>query len=116
MCSRCRNSKEACGERNPNGYRIETVPISDIPMRSDESLQSYHQDKWPSKATEYRIDDGRMEYIPQFEYIRGKRDKEGKLRIADGNHRLRAIANSGYDSVEMPVYNEGVEELFVRKI
>lgn len=101
-----------------DGYKVKVVPIKDIPMRADDSLQSYHQDKWPAKATDYRIDDEKARQWGPYEYIRGVKDKRGNIRIADGNHRLRAIANSGYDAVEMPFLDEyeAVQDMFGRKL
>lgn len=35
--------------------------------------------------------------------IYGKLQDDGKIRIADGRHRIFALYNSGYDSIEMPI-------------
>ncbi len=112
------HQRKAWEEDPIEGYKIKTIPIADIPMRADESLQSYHTEKWPKKAADYRIDDAKVSQWSPWEWIRGAKDRFGKIRIADGNHRLRAIANSGYDSVEMPFLdeNEAAEVLFGRKL
>ena len=111
-------------EQEPyEGYEIRTIPISDIPLRSNENLQSYHQDIWGPDANDYRMDKSMVEEWGPYEYMRAVKDKNGNIRMADGNHRLKALANSGYEAVEMPfrdesakTENEQASDLFGRKL
>lgn len=91
-------------------YSIEKVAISDL-LKDDPGLNdyndlgSYHEIIWGDDVSKYRYDPKKNTNpsdVPSVVY------KNGKYYINDGRHRIKALANSGYDYVELPVLREDV--------
>ena len=91
-------------------YSIEKVAISDL-LKDDPGLNdyndlgSYHEIIWGDDVSKYRYDPKKNTNpsdVPSVVY------KNGKYYINDGRHRIKALANSGYDYVELPVLREAV--------
>ena len=91
-------------------YSIEKVAISDL-LRDDPGLDdyndlgSYHEIIWGDDISKYSYDPEKNinpSDVPSVVY------KNGKYHISDGRHRIKALANSGYDYVELPVLRESV--------
>ena len=89
-------------------YNIEKVKISDL-LRDDpglndnDDLGSYHEIIWGDDVNKYRYDpskNNRGSEVPSVVY------KNGKYHISDGRHRIKALANSGYEYIELPVLRE----------
>ena len=89
-------------------YNIEKVKISDL-LRDDpglndnDDLGSYHEIIWGGDVNKYRYDpskNNRGSEVPSVVY------KNGKYHINDGRHRIKALANSGYEYIELPVLRE----------
>ena len=89
-------------------YNIEKVKISDL-LRNDpglndnDDLGSYHEIIWGDDVNKYRYDpskNNRGSEVPSVVY------KNGKYHISDGRHRIKALANSGYEYIELPVLRE----------
>lgn len=89
-------------------YNIEKVKISDL-LRDDpglndnDDLGSYHEIIWGDDVNKYRYDpskNNRGSEVPSVVY------KNGKYHINDGRHRIKALANSGYEYIELPVLRE----------
>ena len=99
------------------GFELKTIRIKDIDKPSDESLGSYHEEAWGDNPGEFRLDDDKINKWGKAEWMHAIKDKHGRIRMADGNHRLRALQNMGYDSVEIPYFDEEAyfENTFGRK-
>lgn len=91
-------------------YNIEKVAIADL-LRDDlglndkSDLGSYHEIIWGDDISKYRYEPEKNTNpsdVPSVVY------KNGKYHINDGRHRIKALANSGYDYVELPVLREAV--------
>lgn len=91
-------------------YSIEKVAISDL-LKDDPGLNdyndlgSYHEIIWGDDVSKYRYDPKKNTNpsdVPSVVY------KNDKYYINDGRHRIKALANSGYDYVELPVLREDV--------
>ena len=91
-------------------YSIEKVAIDDL-LRDDPGLNdyndlgSYHEIIWGDDISKYKYDPEKNTNpsdVPSVVY------KNGKYHISDGRHRIKALANSGYDYVELPVLREAV--------
>lgn len=89
-------------------YNIEKVKISDL-LRDDpglndnDDLGSYHEIIWGDDVNKYKYDpskNNRGSEVPSVVY------KNGKYHINDGRHRIKALANSGYEYIELPVLRE----------
>lgn len=89
-------------------YSIEKVKISDL-LRDDpglndnDDLGSYHEIIWGDDVNKYKYDpskNNRGSEVPSVVY------KNGKYHINDGRHRIKALANSGYEYIELPVLRE----------
>ena len=89
-------------------YNIEKVKISDL-LRDDpglndnDDLGSYHEIIWGDDVNKYKYDpskNNRGSEVPSVVY------KNGKYYINDGRHRIKALANSGYEYIELPVLRE----------
>lgn len=89
-------------------YNIEKVKISDL-LRDDpglndnDDLGSYHEIIWGDDVNKYKYDpskNNRGSEVPSVVY------KNGKYHISDGRHRIKALANSGYEYIELPVLRE----------
>lgn len=91
-------------------YSIEKVAISDL-LRDDPGLNdyndlgSYHEIIWGDDIDKYKYEPEKNTNpsdVPSVVY------KNDKYHINDGRHRIKALANSGYDYVELPVLKEDV--------
>ena len=89
-------------------YNIEKVKISDL-LRDDpglndnDDLGSYHEIIWGDDVNKYKYDpskNNRGSEVPSVVY------KNGKYHINDGRHRIKALANSGYEYIQLPVLRE----------
>ena len=89
-------------------YNIEKVKISDL-LRDDpglndnDDLGSYHEIIWGDDVNKYKYDpskNNRGSEVPSVVY------KNGKYHINDGRHRIKALANNGYEYIELPVLRE----------
>lgn len=89
-------------------YNIEKVKIDDL-LRDDpglndnDDLGSYHEMVWGDDINKYEYDpnkNNRGSDIPSVVY------RNNKYHISDGRHRIKALANSGYKYVELPVLRE----------
>ena len=94
--------------------KVEKLPIQqlvdDNDLLNDEDLQSYHQKQWDNKgAKEFSINQDKINSmrVSEVPFVIKKKDK---LELVDGRHRTRALYNDGYDYVELPVVEEGLEE------
>lgn len=81
--------------------------VKDNNLLDDEDLQSYHQRQWDNKkASEFLIDQNRVDKMRTSEVPYVVKHKDGKLELGDGRHRVRALYNSGYKYVELPTIIE----------
>lgn len=99
------------------GYKLEKVPMSDIirdtNIDKDVSMKDRRTDKWGEDPAKYHFKAEKNDWEVNNP-IRLAREN-GKYRILDGNHRLRALANDGYTSVEAMVKDVATEELLFDK-
>jgi predicted Fe-Mo cluster-binding NifX family protein len=102
-----------------NNFTMKSVPLAqlvkDNNLDNNDEL-SYH-DEWASRDDE----NGNPVFdIKSFTYDKNKDthsgdiiygiEKNGKIKIANGKHRIRALANDGYTSIMMPIYSESCNE------
>lgn len=66
-------------------------------MLSDNSILSRRTSTWGDDYTKYKFKD----YIAEFDSDYPIRVRESDLRVLDGNHRIIALYNEGYEKVEV---------------
>ncbi len=72
-------------------------------LNDNDDLGSYHEIIWGDDVNKYKYDpskNNRGSEVPSVVY------KNGKYHINDGRHRIKALANSGYEYIELPVLRE----------
>ena len=102
--------------QNPDlkDYELEKVSLKDLIKYNDLDNpvnMSNHAQVWSPTGKEEDVNPSLFQYDPKKdtnpnELMRGKRDINGGIRISDGRHRLRALANQGYTHAIIPVYDE----------
>lgn len=90
--------------------KIEKVSIKklvdDNGLLNDDDLESYHEVQWENKpAKEFSINTNKLNNMRASE-IPYATERNGKLILGDGRHRVRAAYNDGYDFIELPVIRE----------
>ena len=88
--------------------------VDDNDLLNDDDLQSYHQRQWNNaKAKDFHIDQDKINNMRPTEVPFVVLDKDEKLKIVDGRHRIRALYNDGYDYVEVPTVVEDLNEKWI---
>lgn len=90
-------------------YNIEELDLEkladDNDLRNDVALGSYHEEEWGEDPTKFVFSREKMKgwgsNLPRVTIFPG-----GRMRINDGRHRMRALLNSGYKKVKIPVFRE----------
>lgn len=90
------------------GFNIEKVKISDLlkddpGLNNNDDLGSYHQELWGDDVNAYSYDPKKNIKASEVPYVIFR---NGKYQIGDGRHRIKALANSGYEYIELPVLVE----------
>lgn len=95
-------------------YEIKKVSIKklvdDNDLLNDDDLESYHQIQWENKpAKDFSINIDKLNNMRASE-IPYASERNGKLILGDGRHRVRAAYNDGYEYIELPVIKESLTE------
>ena len=94
------------------GYKLETVAIKRLVSDNnllDNSNLNYHTRLWGPDPDDYRLDQDEVgDWM--FSDIMSCVNRNGKYELENGRHRTRALFNSGYDSIEIPVLEESLNE------
>ena len=84
-------------------YALEDIDIDQVAqdndLDTDTSMAERRANWWGNDINKYSIDPERLKLTYINEPIRVKMTSDGKLRIADGHHRLKALKNMGYTQV-----------------
>lgn len=84
-------------------YSLEDIDIEQVAqdnnLDNDTSMAERRANWWGNDINKYKIKDESLRRSYITDPIRIKRDENGKLRIADGHHRLKALKNMGYTTI-----------------
>lgn len=84
-------------------YSLEDVDIDQVAqdndLDNDRSMAERRPQWWGNDIDKYQINPERLKLTYINEPIRLKMSNDGKLRIADGHHRLKALKNMGYTQI-----------------
>lgn len=87
-------------------YSFEDIDIDQVAQDNDldhdTSMAERRANWWGNDINKYKIKDESLRRSYITDPIRIKRDETGKMRIADGHHRLKALKNMGYTTI--PVF------------
>jgi len=95
-----------------DGYKLETIRIEDLVKDNnllDNKELDYHKAIWGPNPDDYRMDDMEIDswnFNDAMSCVR----KDNKLLLNNGKHRTRALYNSGYEFIEIPVLSESLNE------
>ena len=97
--------------KNNKNYKLKTISIQklveDNDLLNDEDLESYHKTTWNnSKANDFHIDEEKLSSMKPSEIPIATEREDGKIKITDGRHRIRALYNDGYKYIKIPVNKE----------
>lgn len=87
-------------------HRFQKVPLSQLIKDNDLDnpiALSNRSDAWGKDIRNYHYDSKRDENPHDVIYATLR---NGKMRLANGRHRIRALANDGYRNVWIPVLEE----------
>lgn len=81
-------------------YSFEDIDIDQVAqdnnLDTDFSMAERRPHWWGNDINKYTIKEDALRNSYITDPIRIKRDENGKMRIADGHHRLKALKNMGY--------------------
>lgn len=81
-------------------YSFEDIDIDQVAqdnnLDNDTSMAERRANWWGNDINKYSISPERLKRSYITDPIRIKKDENGKMRIADGHHRLKALMNMGY--------------------
>ena len=84
-------------------YDLEDIDIDQVAqdndLDNDTSMAERRPQWWGNDINKYSITPEKFKYSMMSDPIRLKYTSDGKLRIADGHHRLKALKNMGYTQV-----------------
>lgn len=84
-------------------YSLEDIDIDQVAqdndLDNDTSMAERRPQWWGNDINKYQISPDRLKLTYINEPIRIKMGQDGKLRIADGHHRLKALKNMGYTQI-----------------
>lgn len=84
-------------------YNLEDIDIDQVAqdndLDNDTSMAERRPQWWGDDINKYSIDSDQLKRSMITDPIRLKPTSDGKLRIADGHHRLKALKNMGYTQV-----------------
>lgn len=84
-------------------YRLEDIDIDQVAqdndLDNDTSMAERRPQWWGNDINKYSIKPDQLKNSMITDPIRIKPSSDGKLRIADGHHRLKALKNMGYTQV-----------------
>lgn len=84
-------------------YDFEDIDIDQVAQDNDldhdTSMAERRPQWWGNDINKYKIKDESLRRSYITDPIRIKKDESGKLRIADGHHRLKALKNMGYTTI-----------------
>lgn len=91
-------------------YKLEDIDIDQVAqdndLDNDTSMAERRPQWWGNDINKYTIDPDRLRWSYDTDPIRIKVGQDGKYRIADGHHRLKALKNMGYTQVPAFVLKE----------
>ena len=94
-----------------SGYKLEAVPLYTL-VRDNGLLNNnglnYHTSLWGPDPDDYRLDKDEINGW-LFSDAMSCTHKNGKYLLDNGKHRARALYNSGYKSIEIPVLRESLD-------
>lgn len=99
------------------GYSIKKISLADLlnddPGLSEaDDLGSYHDAIWGNDPSKFNFDTSKVKDWGFSDGMYGSK-KGGKTTLGNGRHRAKALANSGYDYVEIPFRDFDMEEKLV---
>lgn len=84
-------------------YNLEDIDIDQVAqdndLDNDISMANRRPQWWGNDINKYNIKPETFKLSMMTDPIRIKTSQDGKLRIADGHHRLKALKNMGYTQV-----------------
>ena len=84
-------------------YDLEDIDIDQVAQDNDldhdTSMAERRPQWWGNDINKYSIKPDQLKYSMITDPIRLKYSEDGKLRIADGHHRLKALKNMGYTQI-----------------
>ena len=84
-------------------YSLEDIDIDQVAqdndLDNDTSMAERRPQWWGNDINKYSITPEQLKRSMITDPIRLKYSEDGKLRIADGHHRLKALKNMGYTTV-----------------
>ena len=86
-------------------YDIQTIPLSEIELEPRESIRQRRASQWGDTPEKYDLPTLDLQYSYLNNPIR-LRKADGKWKILDGNHRMWALKNKGYDLADVLVERE----------
>ena len=86
-----------------SNYKLEDIDIDQVAQDNDldhdTSMAERRPQWWGNDINKYSIKPDQLKNSMITDPIRIKPTSDGKLRIADGHHRLKALKNMGYTQV-----------------
>lgn len=95
-----------------DGYKLEKVSLDKLAKDNnlyDDKDLNYHTRIWGTDASNYKFDDSAVDKWFGSDMIYGIKHKDGSIELGNGRHRCRALLNSGYNEIEMPILVESFE-------
>lgn len=90
-------------------YDLEDIDIDQVAqdndLDNDTSMADRRANWWGTDINKYSITPEKLKDSYYTDPIRIKVDQDGKYRIADGHHRLKALKNMGYTTIPAFVRN-----------
>lgn len=84
-------------------HKFQKVPIDTL--IKDNNLNNptvlNYRAPWEGDINKYQFDPNKDK-----SFVYGTKTPDGRYRIGDGRHRIRALANGGYTHVNMPILDE----------
>lgn len=84
-------------------YDLEDIDIDQVAqdndLDNDTSMAERRANWWGNDINKYSINPDQLKRSMITDPIRVKYSSDGKLRIADGHHRLKALKNMGYTQI-----------------
>lgn len=84
-------------------YDLEDIDIDQVAqdndLDNDTSMAERRANWWGNDINKYSIEPDQLKRSMLTDPIRIKYSNDGKMRIADGHHRIKALKNMGYTQI-----------------
>ena len=95
-----------------NGYELERISLQKIAEDNgleedtDKSLSSTRPQVWGKDIKHYKFDTNKINNWTYSDIMSATRKRNGKIVLENGRHRCKALLNSGYKYIDIPVRTE----------